>query len=403
MSARSCPRCAASVPESARFCASCGRDLEAAAPGAAIPPADQVPPPAPLFAARDGEVRPESARPRRRVRGCLLVMVLLLVVGGVGGGAVLISAGALEWFKPLESPTFDTLDQYAIGRHVMLTGELSLSAPVTCYENGKSCVAELVDAVDTSGAPASPRRIFIYVDSSSLESGPKVQLAGGGSVESGALVRVTGRVCRTQAEPPEACVRVEQVEAAPGPVAGASPGVSTPTPVPTPTPEPTPTPTSPVTEDELAAACKGAPIPDAAKYAGTVHPLVVATVSGVDTYSYDINAKWENDLWPGSIQLVLCVDDAKTVKVGSCGTYKRASDGEVGEIIRYRSTVKVRVVVARTGKDLQYRTLAGSTPACATSLSLFASGSPPWGMHGDDVSDDAINAYATSVSTQKVK
>jgi len=184
--------------------------------------------------------------------------------------------------------------------------------------------------------------------------------------------------------------------------------VEVPTPTPTrpatPPPTPRPTPTPPVTEDELVAACTGTPIPHAAKYGGTVHPLVVVSERwGVDS-DYDINAKWDEGRWPGPIQLVVCrPDDANAVKVGSCGSYTRKSDGEVGQIIRYKYTEKVRVVVARTGRDLQYKTIAGSTPTCAASLSLPASGPPPWDYYGDYPSVDAINKYATAVSKQKVK
>ncbi len=168
-------------------------------------------------------------------------------------------------------------------------------------------------------------------------------------------------------------------------------------------PTPTLTPALPVTEDELLAACEGKPIPHAAKYGGSVHPLVVVDAWGeIDPDLYDINAKWADDLWPSPIQLVLCVDDSTTVKVGSCGTYTRRSDGAAGQIIRYRDSVKVRVVVAATGKDTGYKTFAGSTPQCLASVSLPASGPPPWEMYGDDVSSDAINAYATAVS-KKVK
>ncbi len=159
------------------------------------------------------------------------------------------------------------------------------------------------------------------------------------------------------------------------------------------------------------AVCKGKPIPAAAKYGGTVHPLVIVGrgywyLEPSVSYGhggYDINVKWMDDLWPGPIQLVVCVDDAKSVKVGSCGTYTRKSDGTVGEIVQYRYTQKVRVVVARTGKDFQYKTLAGSTPTCAASLSLPASGPPPWDFYGDYPTIEVINTYATSVSKQKVK
>jgi hypothetical protein len=159
------------------------------------------------------------------------------------------------------------------------------------------------------------------------------------------------------------------------------------------------------------AACKGTPIPHAARYAGTLHPLVVVDRYSngrwaVDTgpvYHFGVNVMWAQDRWDGPIQLVVCVDSAEVVKVGSCGTYTRKSDGEVGEIIRYRSTVKARVVVARTGRNLEYRTFAGSTPECSASLELPATGLPPWDLYGDDVTGEPINTYAWSVVEQKVK
>jgi hypothetical protein len=180
-----------------------------------------------------------------------------------------------------------------------------------------------------------------------------------------------------------------------------------PTPTPAPTPTPTPTPAPPVTKAELEAVCAGTPISRAAKYAGTVHPLVVVDEGSLEgegePWNFEINAKWYGDAWPGPIQLVVCVDTAKPVKLGSCGSYTRESDGASGQIIRYRYTQKVRVVIARTGKQLQYRSLTGTTPQCEAHLSLPASGPPPWGMYGDDVSDSAINKYATAVARQKVK
>jgi hypothetical protein len=178
----------------------------------------------------------------------------------------------------------------------------------------------------------------------------------------------------------------------------------TPTPSPTPTREPTPVPLPPITEDELVAACKGKPIPHAAKYAGTVHPLVVVHERwGIDS-DYAINAKWRDSVWPGRIQLVVCHPDvAEEVKVGSCGTYTRKSDGVKGEIVRYKYTERIRVIVARTGKQTGYTTLSGTIPTCEASLSIPASGPPPWDYYGDYPSVDAVNKFATAVSRQKVE
>ena len=183
----------------------------------------------------------------------------------------------------------------------------------------------------------------------------------------------------------------------------------TPVPTPSPTPVPTPSPVPTVTTQELRFACsKGTPIPATAKYAGTVHPLVVVYHDDkawiLDNDVYDINAKWYGDDWPGPIQLVVCDSLQKAVRVGSCGSYKRKSDGVVGQIVRYRYTEVVRVVIARTGKTLQSKTYYGSTPACKSTLSIPASGPPPWKIFGDDVDAvAAINKYATAVSKQKVQ
>jgi hypothetical protein len=170
--------------------------------------------------------------------------------------------------------------------------------------------------------------------------------------------------------------------------------VSLPTPVPTPSPMPV------ATAAELASACVRTPIPSAAGYAGAVHPLVVVDSWGdIDTTWYDINAKWLGDEWPGPIQLVVCVHPEREVKVGSCGRYRRVSDGKVGQVIRYREAQAVQVVVARTGRTLQSMTFYGSTPVCAHKVSL-TSDPPPWKIYGGSVSEVAINRYAAATSRQ---
>lgn len=388
MSAQFCPQCGAPVIEGVQFCGSCGTEL-----GPSPPPVSP--------AAGGDEVPPKAARRLRSGRGCLLVGILILLVGGIGGGALLISAGALDWLKPLENVTFDTIDQYANGRQVTLTGGLTLSETATCYDEGKHCAAELVDAADATVGAGHPRKMFIYFDRSSLVVGPKVRLTSGGSVETGAVVRVTGRVCHTAAEPPETCVYVEQIESAGGPIAEASPETS----APTPTPEPTATPDP---EEELVAACYGTPVPWAAPYAGKTHPLVVVD-AGLDGIfmSSAINKKWRDSKWTSPIQLVVCAPDATkvSVKVGSCGRHWKRTDGVVGELLRYRYKSKIRVVVAETGKTLQSKTLLGSVPICGggkySSLDLDVK--PPWKKYGLAVTAKQVNKYATAVSTQKVK
>ena len=185
-----------------------------------------------------------------------------------------------------------------------------------------------------------------------------------------------------------------------------------PTPVITPVPTPTPLPTA--SSDGLIAACDGKPVPEADPYSGTIHPLVVAYYEdGVDkgwrlggeeynTDDWEINHKWLDDEWPGPIQLVVCLNPLKSVKVGSCGFYKRSGDGKIGAVVRYKWSETVRVVVASTGKTLQSKVVLGGTPTCSSSLD-DPGGSPPWLIHGGKPSSDVIDAYATAVSTQTVK
>ena len=85
-------------------------------------------------------------------------------------------------------------------------------------------------------------------------------------------------------------------EATPAPTFTAAP-TPTVTPRATPTPRitPTPVPTPGVAElaPELAAACDGPPVPWAAPYAGTVHPVVVA---GID-YRTDAHGDISSEVW----------------------------------------------------------------------------------------------------------
>lgn len=185
----------------------------------------------------------------------------------------------------------------------------------------------------------------------------------------------------------------------------------TPTPVPTPTRVPTPTPIPSFTDMQLQDVCGGMALPQAAPYAGTVHPLVVARPSivegewvvedGVGEYSYAINMKWSAASWAGAIQLVVCADNTVDgVKSGTCGSYKRSSDGKTGQVILLKQAVAIRVVVARTGKTLQSKTLLGSAPKCSKTMDIGYD-DPPWYEYGGDVTEAMVNAYAVAVSTQK--
>jgi hypothetical protein len=177
-------------------------------------------------------------------------------------------------------------------------------------------------------------------------------------------------------------------------------------PAPTPTAEPTPT-----REEELEAACGGTPVPWAARYAGKVHPLVVVDegTGGIDA-SYVINRKWRSDTWTSPIQLVVCApfEPDTSVKAGSCGRWKRQSDGVVGELIKTRHTSTIRVVVARTGKTLQSQILYGSVAPCGDAPEDQWSipdmnDDPPWHLFGIRVTNAQVNTYATAVSKQAVK
>jgi hypothetical protein len=187
----------------------------------------------------------------------------------------------------------------------------------------------------------------------------------------------------------------------------ASPTTSAPTPhTPTPTPKPTPTPgPTPIPEEELAAACNGTPVPWAAPYAGKVHPLVVAGW-GFDPIPdiYAINLKWLDGIWTSPIQLVLCPGSGRTVEnVGSCGTYRICPDCTKGKLIRQRIKERIRVVVAKTGKTLQSKTLYGAVDDCPTTYAITLGDDPPWYIRGNDVTYAQISKYATAVSKQPVK
>ena len=152
---------------------------------------------------------------------------------------------------------------------------------------------------------------------------------------------------------------------------------------------------------DLVNACGGTPVPGAAPYAGTVHPLVVVAGGQISVAAFTINGKWVGGLWPGPVQLVVCVDAETAAQVASCGSYTRGSDGASGEVLAYTYSQAVRVYVATTGKWLQSQTFTGSAPTCAQTLSV--AGPPPWKIYGPHVSADTINTYATQVSTQTVQ
>jgi hypothetical protein len=180
-----------------------------------------------------------------------------------------------------------------------------------------------------------------------------------------------------------------------------------------PTPAPTATPLAPPAAAEIVALCAHrTPVPDAAPYAGDVHPLLVAwtefngswTVDAQhwNNMEYPIDQKWVTHAWSSPLQLVACVGIVTLHKVGSCGSYKRSSDGVVGQVIRYRGSATVRIVAAATGKVLSSKTFYGVLPSCADSLGII-SGAPPWELDGSGPGVTDIDNYASAASTQVVK
>ena len=181
-------------------------------------------------------------------------------------------------------------------------------------------------------------------------------------------------------------------------------------PTPQPTPEPTPEPTATIptaSVDELELACKGTPVPEADAYASSLHPMVVARQStningwALDTAN-ELTLKWDNGTWLSPIQLVACISDEVDMKVGSCGSYRRFSDGKVGTVVRYHQAITVKIVVAKTGKVIQSKSFYGTTPKCSSQVEI-SSDPPPWKIYGGYPSDAAISSWILAVSTQKAR
>jgi len=146
----------------------------------------------------------------------------------------------------------------------------------------------------------------------------------------------------------------------------------------------------------------GTPVPGAAPYAGKVHPLIVMDMNNAWlAYDVDINQEFRASgwPWPSPIQLVACYR-SEDKKAGSCGPYKTEA-GEVGEVIRYRETMTIRVVVAATGKVLQKKALTSATPKCP-GAKFWTTGTWGWTLK-NPVTADQISTYITAVSKQQVK
>jgi hypothetical protein len=193
---------------------------------AAPPPAPPPQPPPRAWWDRASATRPAQVPAPRRTSSWVVALVFVLVVVvvlGLGIGAVFLATGGLEMLKPVASVTFDTVGQYPEERRVTLEGRLRLPSSVHCDDN---CGVYLVD-------PGNPERelpLFIDVAGSSATAAPnqmerlsllyetgdfRVHLDDGGWAGDGALVRVTGHVCRTTGSD-EACVHAQLIEQAGG-------------------------------------------------------------------------------------------------------------------------------------------------------------------------------------------
>jgi hypothetical protein len=154
-----------------------------------------------------------------------------------------------------------------------------------------------------------------------------------------------------------------------------------------------------VTEYLVAACSDGTPVPGAAPYAGSVHPLLVIDMYPGQLAYVAINRDFPGPYgwsWASPLQLVVCVErDEKRVE--SCGQYKSGS--EVHEVYRDQATATIRVIEAVTGEVLQQKVLKNPAPKCPKK---FWTTSGNWVLV-DPVTDEQVDTYATSVSTQSVE
>ena len=127
---------------------------------------------------------------------------------------------------------------------------------------------------------------------------------------------------------------------------------------------------------QLKAACKkGTPIPEAAAYAGPVHPDVEGDsgfdAAGVWSFSVDLGSQGSepyssgvlpNDDQLGPIQLVVCQYENAPIDTSHGGNYCWYSDnaGHQLRVTLLLQSITVRVLVARTGKVLGDKTFRGN-------------------------------------------
>jgi hypothetical protein len=164
-----------------------------------------------------------------------------------------------------------------------------------------------------------------------------------------------------------------------------------------PTKKPTPSPAFDATDVGALCAGKGPGIDEADAFSGTEHGVIAIDYFGADNTSI-MGAAGPAE----SIQLVLCASQPTLVKTGSCGQYKRSSDGKVGYVYKYKQARTLTVYSIKTGKKVTAKTLYGASASCSQSFDIQFS-SPPWKVSGGPVSDQAILDYADVISRMKAK
>jgi hypothetical protein len=138
------------------------------------------------------------------------------------------------------------------------------------------------------------------------------------------------------------------------------------------------------------------PVPGAAPYAGSVHPLLVVDMDNWWLADVAINRDFPGPYgwsWSDPIQLVVCVTRHEA-KAASCGLYK--SGGELYEVIRKEDRATLRVIEAATGRTLQKEVLTNAAPKCPKKFMT----TPGDYVLEKPVTDAQVNRYATSVSKQ---
>jgi hypothetical protein len=188
-----------------------------------------------------------------------------------------------------------------------------------------------------------------------------------------------------------------------------------------------------VTIGDLEKACSLHAVRQAGDYSGVYHPLVVLNDYGstmmesarryIPGFPRAASSTASLEGWKKNsgekVQLVACRGEEKRIFVDSCGKYslikieggKEKETHIAGELLRYRTRVIYRVVVAKTGKILKYKGFDGTVPVCPSRVSeseldndVFK-GDPPWRLSGDapetDMSNTEFVTYLDALTGRK--